>query len=295
MSGEREGDGEPLESDVGLDEQDAETSQDDAGAQQDDGGEDDVEEKATKAREAAEQAKRTQHAGQVRREKAKRLAAEARSAELEQRIADIERRTGGRTNEDELLALIGQLPDTEDDPVGDIATLKRALKLYRDREVQAHGQTQQQAAIEREVNKLRGAMIESEEDFAAEHADYYDAAKYYRQARTDELREAGYGGVHLDRKLADDLFGVVRMALESGQDPAERVYTLAGRRGFKPGMRAADKALDKLGAAAATGTRPVARQAGGSLTWGDVAKLDGAARDKAWAKLREREKARGRG
>jgi hypothetical protein len=293
MSGEREGDGEDrLEPDVGDADEGQDQGQDDFG--QDDGG-DDAEEKAAKAKEAAEAAKRTQHVGQVRRERAKRLAAEARSAELEQRFGELERRVGGRSNEDELLALIGQLPDTEDDPVGDIAALKRALKLYRDREVAAYGQSQQQAALEREVGKLRVAMSDAEEDFATEKPDYYDAAAFYRKARTDELREAGYGGAHLDRKLADDLFGVVRMALESGQDPAERVYALAGRRGFKPGMKAADKALDKLGAAAATGARPVARQAGGGLSWGDVAKLDGVARDKAWAKLREREKARSRG
>jgi hypothetical protein len=277
----------------GLDSESEGPEDDSAVELEDDDSGGDVEEKAAKAKEAAEAAKRTQHAGQVRREKAKRLAAEARSAELEQRIADIERRTGGRTNEDDLLALIGSLPDTEDDPVGDIAALKRALKMYRQREVEAHGQSQQQQAFEREVGKLRSAMNEAEEDFAIDKPDYFEAAAFYRKARVEELREAGYGGQHLDRKLADDLFGVVRMALESGQDPAERVYALAGRRGFKPGMKAADKALDKLGAAAATGARPVARQPGGSLSWGDVAKLDGPARDKAWAKLREREKTRG--
>lgn len=280
--------------DEGL-EQESEREDQDSAVESEDEGEETPEDKAAKAAKAAEEARRTQHAGQVRRERAKRLAAEARSAELEQRIAALERGEGRDRREPDLMALIQSLSDNEDDPVGDIQALKRALKLYGAREAEAAGQSQQQAAIEREVGKLRNAMNESEEDFAVDHPDYYDAAKYYRQARVDELKDAGYSGAYLERKLADDLFGVVRMALESGQDPAERVYALAAKRGFKAGSKAADKALDKLGAAASTGTRPVARQPGGALSWGDVAKLEGAARDKAWAKLRERELARGRG
>ena len=260
-----------------------------------DEGEDSPEQIAEKALKAKADETRARNAGQARRERAKRVAAESRAAELEGRLADLERRTGGRTNEDDLLSLIGSLADNEDDPVGDIAALKKALKLYRQREVEQHGQSEQQRAIEREVTKLRTSMNDAEEDFAIDHPDYYEAAKFYRAQRVEELKEAGYAGQHLDRKLADDLFGVVRMSLESGSDPAERVYALASRRGFKPGMAKADKALDKLGAAASTGLRPTARQAAGSLSWGDVAKLDGAARDKAWAKLREREKAASKG
>jgi alkylated DNA nucleotide flippase Atl1 len=137
-------------------------------------------------------------------------------------------------------------------------------------------------------------MRESEEDFAVDHPDYLDAATHYRTQREEELKDAGYTGAFLQRKLADDLFGVVRMALESGQDPAERVYALAQKRGFKVGQKAADGKLGKLAAAS-----DAARSAGGGnrangavLSWGDVAKLDGAARDKAWAKLRERERGR---
>ena len=228
------------------------------------------------------------HAGQAARERSKRRAAEARAADLESRLEKLEK-SGGAPREDELLALIASLPDSEDDPVGDIAAVKRALKLYRDREVQSGQQSEQQQAIERQVNKLRGAMNESEEDFAIEHADYYEAATHYRNARIEELKEAGYSGKYLDQKLADDLFGVVRMALDSGQDPAERVYALSQKRGFRPGMKAANGKLDKLQSAAATGMRPVAQGANGTLSWGDVAKLDGPARDKAFAKLRERE------
>jgi len=232
------------------------------------------------------------HAGQAAREKSRRRAAEARNEELQTRLDALERRIGGQPGEDELLALIGQIPDTMDDPVGDLARIKQALKLYGQREADQGQRNQQQAFFDREVGKLRTAMGDAEADFAVDHPDYFEAAKFYRDARAEELRDAGYSGRFLDQKLADDLFGLVKMAQDSGQDPAERVYALAARRGFKTGAKKTNANLDKLENAAGTGVRPVARQAGGTLSWGDVAKLDGAARDKAWAKLREREKGR---
>ena len=230
-------------------------------------------------------------AGRAARERSRRVAAERKTQELESRLEQIERRSGGSgPSEDELLTLIASLPDTEDDPVGDIAAVKRALKLFRQRQVDEGQQSAQQQQVTRQIEALRGAMIEAEQDFAIDNPDYEDAAKFYREGRREELQDAGYVGRNLDRKLADDLFGVVRMAIEAGLDPAERVYNIAKKRGFKAGGKAADLKLAATQRAAESGIRPQARGAAGVLSWGDVAKLDGAARDKAWEKLRERER-----
>ena len=230
-------------------------------------------------------------AGRAARERSRRVAAEKRAGELESRLDRLEKSSGG-AERDDLLDLIATLPDDESDPVGDIAAVKRALKLFRARQVVEGEVTGQQRAVERQIDALRGAMGDAENDFSADHPDYHDAASFYRKARIEELQDAGYQGAHLQRKLADDLFGVVRMSIEAGLDPAERVYALAKRRGFKGGAKLADAKLEKLRAGAETGARPQARAMNGVLSWGDVAKLDGAARDKAWQKLREREKAR---
>lgn len=227
--------------------------------------------------------------GQAARERSKRKAAEGRARELEARIEKLE---GGSKapSEDELLKLIASLREDEDDPVGDIAAVKKALRLYRERNLTEAQQTEQQRTIQRQVEGLRTGMAEAEADFAGEHPDYHDAAKFYRESRHEELKDAGYSGAALDRKLADDLFGMVRMALDAGLDPAERVYGLAKRRGFKAGKGPAEAKLDRLERAGASGVRTQGRDAPtGNLTWADVAKLDGPARDKAWAKLRERE------
>jgi hypothetical protein len=230
------------------------------------------------------------HAGQAARERSRRQAAERRASELETRLEKLERQTGG--DRDELLAVIESLREDDDDPVGDIASVKRALKLYRQREVQEAEDHRAQSQANRQITALQEAMIDSETDFVIDHPDYREAAAFYRQARMEELADAGYSGDALARKLADDLFGLVRTAFSGGLDPAERVYNLAKKRGFRAGGKAADKKLDALSRTAESGVRPQARASAGVLSWGDVAKLDGAARDKAWAALRSREKAR---
>jgi hypothetical protein len=231
-------------------------------------------------------------AGQAAREKSRRRAAERRASDLEARMERLEHSGGG---EDQFMELIGSLSDDEEDPIGDIMRVKAALKLMRARQMSEQAQSGQVQAVTRQIEALKSVMEESEEDFASDHPDYMEAAAHYRNDRTTELKEAGYSGRYLDRKLADDLFGVVRFAIESGQDPAERVYALAQKRGFKAGARQANGKLDKLQAASEAGRGAAGAQRGnGSLSWGDVAKLDGAARDKAWAKLRDREMGRDR-
>jgi hypothetical protein len=253
----------------------------------DDGEEDGERKPAAKAEDWEKRAHN--QAGRAARERSRRVAAEKRAADLETRLERVERSAGGQ-DADELLELIAALPDSEDDPVGDIAAVKRALKMFRARQVAEVEQTGQQRQIERQIDALRGAMSDAENDFSGDHPDYHDAASFYRRARVEELQEAGYSGAFLQRKLADDLFGVVRMAIEANLDPAERVYSLAKRRGFKAGGKLADAKLEALRRGTESGARPQSRAVGGVLSWGDVAKLDGAARDKAWAKLREREK-----
>lgn len=230
------------------------------------------------------------NAGQAATERSRRRAAERRATELESRLERLE--TSGSAERDELMELIGQLPDDEEDPVGDIASVKRALKLLQARELAANEQNRAHSAAERQVRVLRSSMADAEADFAIDHPDYKDAAAFYRKSKTEELEEAGYVGEELQSKLANDLFGMVRTAFTGGLDPAERVYNLAKKRGFKAGGAAANKKLDALDRTATTGVRPQARSGAGVLSWGDVAKLDGAARDKAFAALRQREKAK---
>jgi hypothetical protein len=230
------------------------------------------------------------HAGQAARERSKRQAAERRNVELEQRLERLEKVAGA--GGDELLDLIGLLPDEDTDPVGDIAALKRALKLYRAREMGSADDQRAQQRVHRQIETIRETMADAEADFATDHPDYHEAAKFYREARAEELSDLGYAGNELMAKLANELFGLVQTSFNAGLDPAERVYKLAAKRGFKANGKAVNAKLDALQRASESGVRPQSRPAAGVLSWGDVAKLDGAARDKAWAALRKREMGR---
>lgn len=275
------------ESEVEHEEADEVVEQDGEGEEQEDDG-DDEEKPAPKPVDWEKRAH--SHAGQAARERSRRQAAERRATEYEARIERLEKATGSAGgDDDELLALIGTLRDDEEDPVGDIASVKRALKLLREREVRQSEQNRHSTRLEREIEGIKTSMADSEADFAIDHPDYKDAAAFYRKARTEELRDSGYSGDDLMAKLANDLFGMVQTASANGRDPAEAVYNLAKKRGFKAGGKMADKKLDAIDRSAATGVRPQSRPAAGVLTWGDVAKLDGAAREKAWDALRKRE------
>lgn len=226
--------------------------------------------------------------GQAAAERSRRKAADRRASELEARLEKLETARG--PERDELDEMIASLRDDDEDPIGDIAGLKKALKAYRARESAALEESTRTSRIERQVENLRTSMSDAETDFALDHPDYHEAAKYYRQQRHDELEDAGYSGARLNAKLADDLFGVVKTALDNGSDPAERVYALAKRRGWSGKASAAERKLDTVRRATEASARPTGRPAGNELSWGDVAKLDGAARDKAWEKLRARER-----
>src|SRR5678809_1037693 len=73
-----------------------------------------------------------------------------------------------------------RLSDDDEDPVGDIAEVKRALKLFRQREEAEQNETQNLRAYERQIETLKATMADSEADFTADHPDYQDAAKFYR-------------------------------------------------------------------------------------------------------------------
>ena len=291
MSEAREVASEPVEH------EDAETEQDEGqevdAPDSEDEGEDEEAEPKPAAKPVDWEKRAHSHAGQAARERSRRQAAERRAQELETRLEKLER-SSGADGDDELLTLIGSLRDDDEDPVGDILAVKRALKLFRQRELGSVEETRAQQRANREIETLKAGMLDAETDFALEYPDYKDAAAFYRKDRAEELEELGYRGDELMAKLSSDLFGLVKTAFNAGVDPAEKVYRLAVKRGFKAGQKQADSKLDKIDKAASSGVRPQARPAAGVLSWSDVAKLDGAARDKAWAALAKREQARDR-
>lgn len=227
-------------------------------------------------------------------ERTKRQAAEARAEALEQRLAALER--GGKPAVDDFD--LSAIPDVEADPIGNIEAIKRmALKLAQ-REQETARTSQAQTAQQRQFAQINTRMQEYEADFLTENPDYNDAAKHFREARTLELQEQGYDGDELNTALRTELVGLVARSLQSGKDPAEVVYRLAKNRGFgvqtgKENPDPVDKANKKLetierGQRASRSLSGMSGKTGdGELSAASVSRLEGAAFDAAFARLRQ--------
>jgi|SRR5215213_6559557 len=276
---------EDVETDEGAEHEEAEEGLE---PEEDADDESDSEEEPLSAR--LKRAEKTAHdkTGLAASERSRRRAAERQVTELNARIERIEAKTTEK-QKDDVTELIAALRDEDDEPITDIATIKKVLKAFMVRQQadeQADGQRDAQVRTIRAV----GTQMETfERDFAEDHPDYFKAATFYRTARAGELEDLGYTGNRLMKKLATELFSFTQEAIEGGRDPAEVVYNLAKKRGFASGKDAATAKLQKLQKASGTAASPRSKGADNGLSWGDVAKLKGDARDKAFAKLRARE------
>lgn len=220
-------------------------------------------------------------------ERTRRKAETQARRELEDRVSKMETERSAKGSDDPLEALVSQLRDDDDDPITDINGLKALVKQFVARERSQREQEQATTQQQRALQSVLSTMEEHEADFAADHPDYHDAAKHYRAERESELEELGYAGSDLKRALANDLLGVVKTALGAGRDPAEAIYKLANKRGFKSGAKEAAGKLDKIAESAQAGIRAGGgRGADNNLTMDSVSKLSGAAFDSAYAKLR---------
>jgi hypothetical protein len=232
--------------------------------------------------------------GKAAAERSKRRAAEARNRELEARLEKLE--SGKKEPTDaELLKLAESLREDDDDPITDIAALKRFAKTYAAEQRAALEAETQTDTQQRAVNQIVNRMNEAEADFAEDHPDYMDAMKFFRAQRQEEFEELGYAGAVLNRELSMDLLGIVQRALNAGRDPAEAVYNLAKKRGFSA-TKSVDDVAKKLQTITAgqragrgLGSAPASR-ANNTLTEESVAKLKGAAFDTAWEQLKRQQR-----
>ncbi len=227
-------------------------------------------------------------------ERRKRQEAEARATALEERLARLERGNGGQVSDE---IDFSKIPDVDADPIGNLEALRKLAVRMAEQQQQEQRQTQAQTAQQRQFQQINTRMQEYENDFREVTPDYDDAAKHFREARMQELEEQGYEGDELQKALTAELVGLVARAMQSGKDPAEVVYKLAKNRGF--GASGATK-LDKLPGKLQTidrgqkASRSLSGMGGktgdGELSAESVYKLEGAAFDAAFAKLKAQAK-----
>lgn len=225
--------------------------------------------------------------GLAAKERARRREAERQVRDLNERLSALESRTRPATEaeEDDLLAAINALRDDDEDPITDLAQMKRALKAFARQDAK---DTEAQTAMAREQQRfqtLSRAMDDAEADFAEDHPDYRDAVAHFKASRREDFEDMGYAGQELQVALANDFLSLVQRAVSGGRDPAEMVYKLAQKRGFATGEKATKDKLTAIAAAAATRTPTTGARGDGALTPDAINRLKGAAYDAAWQKL----------
>ena len=214
----------------------------------------------------------------------------SRRRELERRLAALEAERQPAKQSDPLNDLIANLREDDEDPIGDLSSVKAIAKamLERDRreaEEQSRAQQQQQ-----HFAKLSRDMAEAEEDFRAEHPDYDDAMKHFKTSLLGELEDEGFSGQELKREFESKLITLVDRALSNGRDPAQIVYNRAKKYGFASSeVDAATKKLQAIGRSNGASKAPSSSGAKAELTIEAVNKLSGAAFDKAVEALRRQQ------
>lgn len=214
----------------------------------------------------------------------------SRRRELERRLAALEAERQPAKQSDPLNDLIANLRDDDEDPIGDLSSVKAIAKamLERDRreaEEQSKAQQQQQ-----HFAKLSRDMAEAEDDFRAEHPDYDDAMKHFKTSLLGELEDEGFSGQELKREFESKLITLVDRALSNGRDPAQIVYNRAKKYGFASSeVDAATKKLQAIVRSHGASKAPASSGAKAELTIEAVNKLSGAAFDKAVEALRRQQ------
>jgi hypothetical protein len=184
------------------------------------------------------------------------------------------------------------LRDDDDDPIGDIQTVKKLARLL----VQGDEQETQASTADRQraeaLATVSSTMKDYEDDFKELHPEYPDAAKHFMDAYASELRDTGLEGNDLTAAMQNNFAGIVARSVAAGKDPAEIIYNMAVRRGFKSETAAAKLETIAKGQEQSRTLPGGGGTSSGQMSMGKIADLKGAAFDAAFDKLRASERRR---
>lgn len=170
----------------------------------------------------------------LHKERARRKELQARVDEQERRFAEKIRELEQRVQKPEV-----KVPDLQADPVVNLDSRVKSVEQAAEEIRRAKAEQEQRQAAQQQQNAIISRYREEAEDFKSEHADFDEAYQWLIEQRSNELEALG----HTDREqrmmfMASQEFDIVQVALRQGVNPAERLYEVAKRRGFKPKPKA---------------------------------------------------------
>lgn len=155
-----------------------------------------------------------------------------RRKELQQKLSEVEEKLA---RYDERLKILGEgkkqpEPSFDEDPL-----LYHKTKIDRlEGEVsKITGENLNNLRSEIETLRMQQMISRQETAFERTTPDYRDALGYYVKARAETISELGYDDEEAREFIANELQQATHRAIQSGKNPAEVVYRMAQKSGYK--------------------------------------------------------------
>ena len=178
------------------------------------------------------------------------------------------------------------IPDPDENPIEALQWLMKSQQQTAQQQQQAQQQTQQMQY----VDQVKQNYASAAKQYEAQQPDFKDAYAHLIKSRVEELELNGLDMDRIRQQLDNEELGFAIEAINSGVNPAERLYKMAMVRGYRPASKPNPVAQERPSAeleeakrAAATNTNRSAPP-GRKMTLEEIGDLDGAAFDKALAR-----------
>jgi hypothetical protein len=177
--------------------------------------------------------------GALHEERERRKETEKRLAELQEKWVRVDERLRSLNDKP-------SIPNPDEDPIG--------YQRYQQEQLQRNLQTTTQQLDERfkqqanEIESLRQrTYIDTQERlFSAKNPDYLSALEHFTKTRSEMLEEMGIEETERQAMLQQELGHLVNQALRANRNPAEAVYNMAKRFGYKGNGKDPAEKLDTV-------------------------------------------------
>ena len=170
--------------------------------------------------------------------------------ELARKVADSEQKTQRMEQRFQQLVESFQNPQPkppsfEDDPLEALRYETQQLKQYAIQHQQTEQQKYQQQQYQQFEQDFQRRYEKSAHEYVKQQPDFPKAYQFYNKDFYETLLEAGYESDQAKELMRQDEMAIAAKAFQDGVNPADRIYKLAHRRGYKVAQAQAPKAEAK--------------------------------------------------
>lgn len=153
--------------------------------------------------------------------------------EKERQLEDLQKKIAELTGKIEKVTEIPP-PDKTIDPLGYMTHQMERLQQQLDAMTAAQNEAKTQTTQEQQAQQFMNHVKSQVSAFEKETPDYQDAYKHLMQTRMQDFKDLGMTDAQVSQNLANEEMMITQQAIKAGKNPAEMVYTMAKRYGFKP-------------------------------------------------------------